>query len=165
MYSFGHYPLITKPSRIADITATLIDHIFTTELQLQVNSGLLITDVSDLLPLFAICCNQFVCRSATTSQYRRIINTSVTDKLIAELNQNTWPHVTGTLDENFSYNNFICEFQDLLNNNCPVKRTINTGNRYASNSWLTNGLENACKKKHWLYKKFLSCRTLAAETR
>ena len=54
MYSCGLYPLITKPSRITDITATLIDNIFTTELQFQVNSGLLITDISDHLPVFAI---------------------------------------------------------------------------------------------------------------
>ena len=81
MYSFGLYPLITKPSRITDITATPID-IFTNELQFPVNSGLLITDISDHLPVFAICGNQFVCRCATPSQYRRIINTS-TDKLIA----------------------------------------------------------------------------------
>ena len=165
MYSFGLYPLITKPSRITDITATLIDNIFTNELQFQVNSGLLITDISDHLPVFAICGNQFVCRCATPSQYRRIINTSTTDKLIAELNQRTWPNVIGTLDVNLSYNNFVCEFQDLMNKHCPVKRVNNTENRYANNPWLTNGLKNACKKKNRLYKMFLSCRTLAAETR
>ncbi|KAK2183282.1 hypothetical protein NP493_317g00007 [Ridgeia piscesae] len=147
MYSFGLYPLITKPSRITDITATLIDNIFTNELQFQVNSGLLITDISDHLPVFAICGNQFVCRCATPSQYRRIINTSTTDKLIAELNQRTWPNVIGTLDVNLSYNNFVCEFQDLLNKHCPVKRVNNTENRYANNPWLTNGLKMHAKRK------------------
>ena len=132
MYSFGLYPLITKPSRITDITATLIDNIFMNELQFQVNSGLLITDISDHVPVFAICGNQFVCRCATPSQYRRIINTSTTDKLIAELNQHTWPNVTGTLDVNLSCNNFVCEFQDLFNKHCPVKRVKNTENRYAN---------------------------------
>ena len=68
MYSFGLYPLITKPSRITEITAMLIDNIFTNELQFQVNSGLLITDnISDHLPDFAICRNQFECRCATPS--------------------------------------------------------------------------------------------------
>ena len=66
---------------------------------------------------------------------------------------------------NLSYNNFVCEFQDLLNKRCPVKRVKNTDNRYANNPWLTNGLKNACKMKNRLYKMFLSCRTLAAETR
>ncbi|KAK2185770.1 hypothetical protein NP493_224g01010 [Ridgeia piscesae] len=157
MYSFGLCPLITKPSRITDITAMLIDNIFTNELQFQVNGGLLITDISDHLPVFAICGNQFVCRCATPSQYRRIINTSTNDKLIAELNQRSWPNVKGALDVNLSYNNFVCEFQDLLNKHCPVKRVKNTENRYANNPWLTNELINACKKKSRLYKMFLSC--------
>ena len=156
MYSFGLYPLITKPTRITDITATLIDNIFTNELQFQVNSGLLITDVSDHLPVFAICGNQFVCRSATPSHYRRIINTSTTDKVIAELKQCAWPKVTGTLDVNLLHNNFICEFQDLLNKHCPIKRTVNTENHYANNPWLTNGLKKACKR-NIDYTKY-SCR-------
>ena len=121
MYTLGLYALITKPSRITEITATLIYNIFTYELQFQVNSGLLITDISDHLPVFAICGNQLVCRCATPSQYRIIININTTDKLIAELNQRTWPNVTGTLDVNLSYNHFECEFQDLLNKHCPVK--------------------------------------------
>ena len=70
MYSFGLYPLITKPSRITDITATLIDNIFMNELQFQVNSGLLITDISDHVPVFAICGNQFVCRCALCNSFR-----------------------------------------------------------------------------------------------
>ena len=128
MYSFELYPLITKPSRITDITATLIYNIFTNGLQFQVNSDLLITDISDHLSVFAICDNQFVCRFATPSQNRRIINTSTTDKPMAELNQRTWPNVTDTSDVNLSYNNFCGEFQNLLNKHCPVKRVKNTEN-------------------------------------
>ena len=39
MYSFELYPLITKPSRIADTTATLKYNIYTNEFQFQINSG------------------------------------------------------------------------------------------------------------------------------
>ena len=84
MYSFELYQLITKLSKITDATATLIDNIYTNELQFQVNSGLLITDISDHLSVFAMCGNQFACTSSIPSQYRRMINTSTTDKRIAE---------------------------------------------------------------------------------
>ena len=85
-------------------------------------------------------------RCATPSQYRGIINTSTTDKLIAELNQRTWQNVTGTLDLNLSYNNFVCAFQDLLNKHCRLKRVKNTENCYANNPWLTNGLQMHAKR-------------------
>ena len=54
IYSFGLYTLITKPSIITDICVTLIDTILTNELQFQLNSLLLITDVSDRFLLFAV---------------------------------------------------------------------------------------------------------------
>ena len=55
MYSLGLYPLIDKPIRITDISATLIDNIFTNELRHHLTSGILINDISDHLPIFAIC--------------------------------------------------------------------------------------------------------------
>ena len=84
MYSFELYQLITKLSKITDATATLIDNIFTNELQFQGDSVLLITDISDHLPVFAMYGNQFACTSSIPSQYRKMINTSTTDKRIAE---------------------------------------------------------------------------------
>ena len=55
MFSLGLYPLIDKPTRITDHSATLIDNIFTNELDSKMNSGLLISDTSDHLPIFAVC--------------------------------------------------------------------------------------------------------------
>ena len=52
MYSIGLYPLIDKPSRITQYSASLIDNIFTNELTNQIISGLLINDISDHLPIF-----------------------------------------------------------------------------------------------------------------
>ena len=52
--SYGLYPLITKPNRISEFSATLINNIFANELTNYVCSGLLITDVSDHLPVFAL---------------------------------------------------------------------------------------------------------------
>ena len=55
MYSLGFYPLIDKPIRITNISATLIDNIFTNELRYHLTFGILINDISDHLPIFAIC--------------------------------------------------------------------------------------------------------------
>ena len=55
MFSLGLYPLIDKPPRITAYSATLINNIFTNELDSTISSGLLINDISDHLPIFAIC--------------------------------------------------------------------------------------------------------------
>lgn len=45
------------------------------------------------------------------------------------------------LDVNLTYHNFICDFQDLQNNHCPVKPFENKDTRYANNPWFTSGLK------------------------
>ena len=56
LYSHLFFPLITLPSRITSHTATLIDNIFSNHVEHSyLKSGLLITDISDHLPIFSIC--------------------------------------------------------------------------------------------------------------
>ena len=54
LYSYGLHPLVTKPTRITEYSKTIIDNIFTTETDIAINSGLLICDITDHLPVFAI---------------------------------------------------------------------------------------------------------------
>ena len=57
MYGIGLYPLITTPTRITRTTTTLIDNTFTTDIEQHYACGLLINDISDHLPIFAMCKN------------------------------------------------------------------------------------------------------------
>ena len=52
-YSGGFYPVVSLPTRITDTTATLIDNIFTNNLERQVESGLVTVRVSDHLPVYS----------------------------------------------------------------------------------------------------------------
>ena len=49
MYSYSYLPLINKPTRITKKTATLIDNIFTNDLQLGMNTlnGILLSNIFD----------------------------------------------------------------------------------------------------------------------
>lgn len=47
-------PIITKPTRLTDHTATLIDHIYTNSPLLNFTAGILTVDISDHLPVFCI---------------------------------------------------------------------------------------------------------------
>ena len=54
IYSMSLYPKITRPSRITTHCATVIDNIFTIEIENNTVSGLLINDISDHLPVFTV---------------------------------------------------------------------------------------------------------------
>ena len=51
MYGLGLYPLIERLSRITINSCTLIDNIFTNQINYFANSGLLISDICDHLPM------------------------------------------------------------------------------------------------------------------
>ena len=54
MYSSHFYPLINRPTRITANSATLIDNIFINNIHLDCVRGILISDLSDHLPVFQI---------------------------------------------------------------------------------------------------------------
>ena len=49
--------IITKPTRITDHTATLIDHIYTNTPEKLITSGICLADISDHLPVFCTMAN------------------------------------------------------------------------------------------------------------
>lgn len=54
MFSLRFHLLIVKPSRITKDVAILIDNLFTNATDVKIVSGLLVTDVRDYLPVFAV---------------------------------------------------------------------------------------------------------------
>lgn len=53
MYSFSLFPLITRTTRVTDNTATLIDHIWSTQVEPNVNNLIIETDISDHFPIIS----------------------------------------------------------------------------------------------------------------
>ena len=54
LYSHGLQPLITRPTRITRDTKTLIDNIFTTDLNSHKQSGIIVNYISDQLPIYVV---------------------------------------------------------------------------------------------------------------
>ena len=61
LFSLGLRNMISKPTRITEDTETVIDHVITNLPNEMLNSGILIGDISDHLPVYALC-SQVPCR-------------------------------------------------------------------------------------------------------
>ena len=57
LLTLGFLPIITRPTRITDHTATLIDHIYTKSPEKLIKSGLCLIIISDHLPVFCTMAN------------------------------------------------------------------------------------------------------------
>ena len=69
LLNLGLMPIITKPTRITDHSATLIDHIYTNIPERVLKSGICLADISDHLPVF--CTIKSKLAFQTTSRYYR----------------------------------------------------------------------------------------------
>lgn len=160
LFSLGIYPLIDKPSRITDHSATLIDNIFTNELNNSITSGLLITDISDHLPVFCVCNCSHINR-ITVNKYRciRKLSDDCIKSFNSDLSAVNWDTVLNESDADIAYTNFMDIFTSLYDKNCPIKKICMNTPTSKSKPWFNRGLRNACKKKNNLYKQFLRHRT------
>jgi len=76
--------LIDKPTRITKHSTTLIDHIYTNDVKPSIVSGIIIDDVSDHLPIFAISRN-VASQKVYTKRKARKINDINAEHFIADL--------------------------------------------------------------------------------
>ena len=103
------YPLIKKPSRITKNSPTLIDNIFTNNIESKLLSGLLISDITDHLPVF--CCSK---KTTSNNKVKNVRNVSerrlVNDRTFKMLNEKLYEKCDIILeckdDVNYAYSTF-----------------------------------------------------------
>ena len=94
VFCMGLYPTITHPSRITVNTATLIDNILTNVTEGNLTGGLLISDVSDHLPVFAAfeSSAERNYQKETRNLTRKITNVNI-ENLRKDLWQQNWTEI------------------------------------------------------------------------
>ena len=147
LYSMGLHPLITRPTRITCQSKTLIDNIFTSDVTSHIQSGLLINDTSDHLPIFQIT-DIGINFPKNNSVYnkRRIITDRNICEIISELEETEWGEILNSDDVNFSYETFVNKLTDIYSKNCP-DATGKVNNKRPNNPWMTSGLKKRLQKE------------------
>ena len=109
MMASSFIPLINRPTRVTEGTATIIDNIFTNSRDIsRFLTGILPTEVSDHFPIFCISSQHKVpnCTNRDT-RVKHIINTRTLTNLNTNLQTADWSPVIQCDDTNIAYNNFV----------------------------------------------------------
>ena len=146
IFSMGLYPIITKPTRFDGHSATLIDNIFTNELQHENTSGLILNDITDHLPVFTMYEYKLKRRDNESNLFYRKVDGESVQRLNEALKTQTWDEVYNKLSVNESYEVFIQKCESLVDQFCPI-RVKHVNSKSKSKPWMTKGLLNACRKK------------------
>ena len=81
VFSHAFCPLISQPSRLTSYSATLIDKIFTNNLSQNVFNGIVLSDLSDHLPVFTCFLQETLTRKREKKFFSRAINANNLKKL------------------------------------------------------------------------------------
>ena len=125
MYSMSLYPKITRPSRITSHCATLIDNIFTNDIENNTMSGLLINDISDHLPVFTVYNSNYQRnQSEEKLKYRRVRTEETMSSLKNDLLAQNWEKVYNESDIDNAYETFLRIFTSLYDKNLSNKTIL-----------------------------------------
>ena len=151
---FGHslFPIISKPTRITDESATLIDNIF---VSCSINhiAGALVSGISDHLPIFllddSVFCDIAVSSESVVIKYRLVNDCTMMD-LCNRLSVFDFGGIFGSQDVDTMFELFADVVFQHFNESCPIKcKTISS--RSLRKPWIDEILKASIKKCQRLY--------------
>lgn len=150
--------MITKPTRVTESTASLIDNIFTNMWNKIIGSSIIISDISDHLPTLATFDYNLVTPPHSISQTRRSFTPAATDSFLASLSQQDWTQTLSACrdsDADKAYNLFIDNYAREYDRAFPLKKINQNKRALPKKPWMTPGLLKLCATKSKLQLKFV----------
>ena len=140
LFTNSTLPIITKPTRITDHTATLLDHICTSSVQ-NLTAGILTIDITDHRPIFCIVKTQLPRNNNNNRRYYRDYSEFDNQCFIDDVKSIDWHSV---LDPDKSLNDKNPEAISTLNviveKHAPIRLASRTKQKLLNKPWLTNGI-------------------------
>lgn len=159
IYAYGFTPTISKPTRISSTSATLIDNIIT-NVTSTITSGILITDLSDHLPIFIkVPARKYIpkspihARNCTTNNIRRFVSS---------IKENNWDDVLDKHDVNVAYDIFYNIVDSTYNDCFPYRKITKRGKK--KHPWITKGILTSIQRKNKLFKRYIKNSTESNKT-
>ena len=152
MYSHAFIPLITKPTRISKSSATLIDNIFSNDINNDVLfNGIFYTDITDHLPVFTIAKYSSDLNTKNEYSYKRVYSSKYIADFSNMLHNVEWNSVLSSIGCQEAFTLFYDKFRFCFERCFPVRK-IKLGYRNRK-KWLSEGLKVSIKNKNKMYVK------------
>ncbi|XP_069970021.1 uncharacterized protein [Penaeus vannamei] len=154
MYSHMFYPTITKPTRVSATSATLIDHIWSNNLESYHSSGIIYSNISDHFPVISTFTTiKSIKKSSRITKIKRSINPHTINNLKTALNEVDWESLLKKQNVDEDFDIFINKFTELYNHFCPRKE-YSVRIKHASKPYITPAIINSIKTRHKLQQKY-----------
>ena len=151
LYANNILPIITKPSRLTDHTATLIDHIYTNCFK-NLTAGILTVDLTDHLPIFCIVKTQPTGNS-DNNIYFRDYSKFKKDLYLDDINQIAWHEILNPQNNlNEKLRETINILNEIVDKHAPIRLASQSKQKQLNKPWLTKAILKSVKRKQKMYR-------------
>ena len=152
----GLWLVITRPTRITQRSATLIDNIYISKnLQCKFDSAIIVDDISDHLPLVALLRQTKITDKSPIEFTSCRLNATKISQIHQKLSTTDWKGILNSDDTNTNTNRFMSEMEAIMNTEGPLQTIQISDKRHYNEPWITKGIKAAARKNRSLYKKAL----------
>ncbi len=150
VFSRGFVPLICRPTRVTNTSATLIDHIYTNSIHQSCTSGIIITDVADHFGTFHLV-SEKVNSASNTQRYKRFFSENNVNLFRLYLQQTDFTNVINNQCADGSYNKFLLLYKKAFDQAFPLKLYKPNRKFIRREPWVTPGLLASSRSKAKLF--------------
>ena len=170
MSRLGFVQTVSRPTRITEHSHTLLDHVYTNNIDHTLSCNIATTDMSDHLATItkiSLGNTAVTITNRTKSENRniehRIFNESSDCKFNELMQAETWDQVFSSNDAQSQYNTFCDIYTSHYNTAYPLKSEHKRRKTERKNpkAWVLPWLEEACARKNKLYHTFMKHPTVA----
>ena len=165
-HNHGFAQIVARPTRITEHSATLIDHVYTSNIENTLSCNILTLDLSDHLAThtklsFGSNTQQPrhtnpVLKNGNTSDFR-LFNAANNQNFENLMKHETWTDISTDMDTQTAYNKFEEIYMKHYNTAFPLKanRTRRENERQNPKPWILPWLEDACARRQNAYHEFV----------
>jgi len=153
LMSASFLPLISKPTRVANETATLIDNIFCNILPVP-ESGIVLSDISDHYPIFARMLLNISTKNNNSNLKRRKITPENLSSLQRSLNEIDWSLVYNSQDVDLAFDYFMNTINFELDAHIPMRVIKNNYKKNPKLPWISKSILRSINRKNNLFYQF-----------
>ena len=135
-----------------ETTATLLDIIFTNDLDNDFTAGILLNDIADHCPVFYMKHGNVKKdeKTSTGTFKKRIINKHTAGNLNKALKRTDWSFLEKIQSTDEKYETFRAKIKELFEKYIPTKIVTQTKN-IVKQPWITSAIAKSCATKNRLY--------------
>ena len=160
-------PSILLPTRVTTTSATLIDNIFTNDIQSDRRSGNLTVSISDHYPSFYIIpIDPVTNKTSQKAKFKRDRKNFSKENFLLDFLAIDWDGILNieNNDVNYSTKNFIDKMTSLIDKHMPLVEITPKENKQLQKPWISEDILNKINRKNKLYKEFQRTKSIEKQS-